>query len=166
MHIGVTYDLRSDYLALGYSAEATAEFDAEETIIAVCEALVALGHQVARIGGIRKLTAQLAAGKRWDASGFYKTSFRAACRMAVPPGSDPEEFPPRGIGHVRLHDLRHTFASEQLRSGASLFEVQRLMGHADINLVARTYGHLSQHSAEQAIARAAAHREAARSATA
>ena len=108
----------------------------------------------------------LQAGKRWDASGFYKTSFRAACRMAVPPGSDPEEFPPRGIGHVRLHDLRHTFASEQLRSGASLFEVQRLMGHADINLVARTYGHLSQHSAEQAIARAAAHREAARSATA
>src|SRR5580693_4842643 len=67
MRIGVTYDLRADYLALGYSEEETAEFDAEATIIAVCDALSGLGHQPARIGGIRSLTAALAAGTRWDA---------------------------------------------------------------------------------------------------
>src|ERR1700761_1843182 len=67
MRIGVTYDLRSDYLALGFGEEETAEFDAEETIAAVCDALAVLGHQPIRIGGIRPLTQRLAAGERWDA---------------------------------------------------------------------------------------------------
>jgi D-alanine-D-alanine ligase len=67
MRIGVTYDLRSDYRALGYGEEETAEFDAEETIAAICEALSGLGHQPERIGGIRPLTEKLAAGARWDA---------------------------------------------------------------------------------------------------
>jgi D-alanine-D-alanine ligase len=67
MRIGVTYDLRSDYLALGYSEEETAEFDAEETIAALCDALKRLGHEPIRIGGIKPLTRALAAGQRWDA---------------------------------------------------------------------------------------------------
>src|SRR6201996_8263928 len=67
MRIGVTYDLRSDYLALGYSEEETAEFDAEETIAAVCDALNGLGHAPIRIGGIRPLTKALAEGQCWDA---------------------------------------------------------------------------------------------------
>jgi D-alanine-D-alanine ligase len=67
MHIGVTYDLRSDYLALGLGEEETAEFDAEETIAAVCQALSELGHQPERIGGIKPLTLALARGRRWDA---------------------------------------------------------------------------------------------------
>ncbi|HEY4275036.1 MAG TPA: hypothetical protein VGM68_06095 [Rhizomicrobium sp.] len=67
MRFGVTYDLRSDYRALGYGEEETAEFDAEETIAAICEALSGLGHQPERIGGIRALTEKLAAGARWDA---------------------------------------------------------------------------------------------------
>jgi D-alanine-D-alanine ligase len=67
MRIGVTYDLRSDYLALGLSEEETAEFDAEETIAAICAALTGLGHTPIRIGGIRPLARALVAGKRWDA---------------------------------------------------------------------------------------------------
>src|SRR5471032_2234777 len=67
MRIGVTYDLRADYLALGYGEEETAEFDAEETVQAVCDALASLGHTPSRIGGIRPLTHALAAGTRWDA---------------------------------------------------------------------------------------------------
>jgi D-alanine-D-alanine ligase len=67
MRIGVTYDLRADYLALGYGEEETAEFDAEETIIAICDALSGLGHQPVRIGGIRPLAERLVAGERWDA---------------------------------------------------------------------------------------------------
>jgi D-alanine-D-alanine ligase len=66
VHIGVTYDLRDDYRALGYSEEETAEFDVEETIVAVCGALTELGHAVERIGGIRPLTRALADGRRWD----------------------------------------------------------------------------------------------------
>ena len=37
MRIGVTYDLRADYLAMGYGEEETAEFDSEITIAALCE---------------------------------------------------------------------------------------------------------------------------------
>jgi len=67
MRIGVTYDLRSDYLALGMGEEETAEFDAEETIAAVCQALAELGHRPERIGGIKLLTQALVEGRRWDA---------------------------------------------------------------------------------------------------
>ena len=66
MRIGVTYDLRSDYLAMGYGEEETAEFDSEITIAALCEALTGLGFEPDRIGGVKKLTARLAAGDRWD----------------------------------------------------------------------------------------------------
>lgn len=67
MRFGVTYDLRSDYRALGMAEEDTAEFDTEETVAAICDALQAHGHVVERIGGVRPLTQALAAGRRWDA---------------------------------------------------------------------------------------------------
>ena len=87
--------------------------------------------------------------RRWDPAVFHKSSFRIACGIA-------------GLGHVRMHDLRHAFASEQLRAGASLFDVARLMGHSDIKLVARVYGHHAQQTAEDTIARTAARRALAR----
>jgi D-alanine-D-alanine ligase len=67
MRIGVCYDLRSDYLAMGMSEEDTAEFDSEVTIDGICDALTALGWDVARIGNIKRLTEKLAKGERWDA---------------------------------------------------------------------------------------------------
>ena len=67
MRIGVTYDLRSDYLALGMSEEDSAEFDSEVTIASICQALAGLGHEPVRIGHIRALTQKLVAGERWDA---------------------------------------------------------------------------------------------------
>jgi len=66
MKIGITYDLREDYLALGYSAEETAEFDKPDTIAAIAAALAAGGHQAVRVGNIGQLTRQLAAGENWD----------------------------------------------------------------------------------------------------
>ena len=39
MRIGLTYDLRDDYRALGFSEEAVAEFDSEETIASLEAAL-------------------------------------------------------------------------------------------------------------------------------
>lgn len=66
MQIALTYDLRDDYRKLGYSDEATAEFDSAETIDAIDNALTQMGHQVERVGNIWKLTEALVAGKRWD----------------------------------------------------------------------------------------------------
>lgn len=66
MHIGITYDLRSEYLAAGYGEEETAEFDQLGTIDAIDGALCELGHSTDRIGHARALVERLAAGDRWD----------------------------------------------------------------------------------------------------
>jgi D-alanine-D-alanine ligase len=76
MKIGLTYDLRSEYLAAGYGEEETAEFDRDDTIEALENALAALGHETDRIGNTHRLVTRLAAGDRWDlvfniAEGLY-----------------------------------------------------------------------------------------------
>jgi integrase len=54
-----------------------------------------------------------------------------------------------GIPDVRLHDLRHQFASLLVNHGRSLYEVQKLLGHADISTTQR-YAHLSQDTLKDA----------------
>ena len=67
MRVGLTYDLRDDYRALGgFSEAALAEFDSPETIDALEGALTANGCRVERIGHIRSLAARLVAGEKWD----------------------------------------------------------------------------------------------------
>ena len=66
MHIGLTYDLRSDYLAMGFSMEDTAEFDKEDTIAGIENALRELGYETDRIGHAKTLVKRLEAGDRWD----------------------------------------------------------------------------------------------------
>src|SRR5690606_25517318 len=66
MLIGLTYDLKDDYLARGFSETEVAEFDSPETIDAVAGALVGLGHECVRIGHVRALSERLVAGERWD----------------------------------------------------------------------------------------------------
>ncbi len=66
MKIGLTYDLRSEYLAAGYGEEETAEFDRDDTIEALEKTLAGLGHQTERIGHARSLIERLAAGHRWE----------------------------------------------------------------------------------------------------
>jgi len=50
-----------------------------------------------------------------------------------------------GLEDVRIHDLRHTFASTLVNSGRSLYEVQQLLGHSNIKITER-YAHLSKNS--------------------
>ena len=66
MKIGLTYDLRDDYLAEGYSEEETAEFDRSDTIEAIEDSLRISGYQTDRIGNIKTLVGRLASGERWD----------------------------------------------------------------------------------------------------
>lgn len=66
MKIGLTYDLRSEYLAQGYSEIETAEFDREDTVLAIEQTLRNLGHDTVRIGNAKQLAACLVNGERWD----------------------------------------------------------------------------------------------------
>ena len=66
MRIGLTYDLKDDYRALGFTELEVAEFDSRATIDAVSGALASLGHDVIPIGHVKALAARLVAGERWD----------------------------------------------------------------------------------------------------
>lgn len=46
---------------------------------------------------------------------------------------------------LRIHDLRHSFASHAVMSGETLFSTSRLLGHSHIRMTAR-YAHLADHS--------------------
>ena len=66
MKIGLTYDLRQDYLDMGYSEAQTAELDAVETVAGIEDALHTLGHETVRIGRAKKLVDCLSKGQCWD----------------------------------------------------------------------------------------------------
>ena len=56
---------------------------------------------------------------------------------------------------VRLHDLRHSFASRALALGESLPAIARLLGHSQLRATAR-YAHLGGDAGKEAAARVAA----------
>jgi D-alanine-D-alanine ligase len=64
--VGFTYDLRDDYIAQGFSEEESAEFDNQETIDSIAQALLDNGFAIERIGNIKALTHALAEGRRWE----------------------------------------------------------------------------------------------------
>ena len=47
-----------------------------------------------------------------------------------------------GLRQVRIHDLRHTFASLLIQNGESLAYVKEQLGHHSIKMTVDTYGHL------------------------
>jgi len=85
MRVGITYDLREDYLAKGLSEEETAEFDPDETIQAIQQSLQDLGYETDRIGNIKNLTRRLVAGDRWDMVFNIAEGFRGFGREAQVP---------------------------------------------------------------------------------
>ncbi|OIP44402.1 MAG: D-alanine--D-alanine ligase [Desulfobacterales bacterium CG2_30_60_27] len=86
MKIGITYDLRQDYLEAGYGAEETAEFDQPATINAIDESLQSLGHETDRIGNIQNLVKRLGNGQRWDLVFNIAEGLRGFGREAQVPG--------------------------------------------------------------------------------
>jgi len=54
-----------------------------------------------------------------------------------------------GLPDVRLHDLRHTFASMLVNNGRNLYEVQKLLGHTQVKTTQR-YAHLARETLVEA----------------
>jgi len=57
-----------------------------------------------------------------------KNGFRAACEKV-------------GLGKLRFHDLRHTFASDLIMNGIDLVTVSQILGHSNISITAKRYSH-------------------------
>lgn len=66
MKIGITYDLKSDYLKKGFSDYDIAELDNESTIEHIETALQSLGYKTDRIGHLENLMQKLLKHKKWD----------------------------------------------------------------------------------------------------
>jgi integrase/recombinase XerD len=43
---------------------------------------------------------------------------------------------------MRLHDLRHSFASLFLLDGGDIFKLSKILGHSSVAITERTYAHL------------------------
>ncbi|MHC4278362.1 MAG: tyrosine-type recombinase/integrase [Planctomycetota bacterium] len=69
--------------------------------------------------------------------GSIKTAFRAACRRA-------------GLGRIRFHDLRHTWATHLVLAGVDLRTVQELGGWSSLALVER-YSHPTSEARRHAV---------------
>ena len=65
------------------------------------------------------------------------------------------------LDDVRLHDLRHSFASMAVASGESVYVVQRVLGHKNITTTQR-YAHLRDDPLLQMVGRVAGAIEAAK----
>lgn len=85
MKIGMVYDLRDDYLKEGFTREAAAEFDSEETVAIIEKTLCELGYSVERIGNCRRLCSRLTSGDRWDLVFNFSEGVNGRSREAQTP---------------------------------------------------------------------------------
>ena len=53
------------------------------------------------------------------------------------------------IKNLKIHDLRHSFASFAVMAGASLYDVSKLLGHSDISMTQR-YSHIPEANLQKA----------------
>lgn len=67
----------------------------------------------------------------------FKDSFHTACRNA-------------GFKDIRIHDLRHVFASKMVMNGTPLFTTGTLLGHRTPQMTQR-YAHLSPDTLKKAV---------------
>ena len=67
----------------------------------------------------------------------FRESFKTACKRA-------------GLNDLRVHDLRHVFASKMVMSGTSLYITGNLLGHRTPQMTMR-YAHLAPYTLKKAV---------------
>lgn len=80
---------------------------------------------------------------RTDTGKVWKKHHTNLFRRAVSKADLPRE--------LVFHGLRHTYASDLVRSGVPLDMVARQLGHSNTRTVIETYGHFAEHHREQLV---------------
>lgn len=124
-------DLRSKQLTVRHSIQDNGELGKTKTRkirkVAISEPLLQELHRLRRQGKSEFVFCN-SAGNALDVDNFRKR-FNSILEAG-------------GIRKIRLHDLRHTFASLHLSRGESILWVSRQLGHASISMTCDIYGHL------------------------
>lgn len=93
----------------------------------------------------RQREEQLAAGPAWD--GSNDLVFRGDLGGLVHPDSFSREFlllvRDAGLPRIRLHDLRHTYATLALKTGVHPKVVSERLGHATVGITLDLYSHVT-----------------------
>ncbi len=89
------------------------------------------------LGGIEKKADCFVFNKNGAKIGDFKHSFKTACRNA-------------GLKDLRIHDLRHVFASKMVMGGTSLYITGELLGHRTTQMTKR-YSHLVPETLKKAV---------------
>lgn len=102
----------------------------------------------------RQVTARLGAEEAWNESGMVFTSASGApldpnnVRHALARACSVA-----GVQPIRIHDMRHTFASLALEAGVPLKVVQEILGHSGISITSDVYQHTTPGMGEAAVAK-------------
>lgn len=56
-----------------------------------------------------------------------------------------------GVPEIRIHDLRHSFATNAIGHGCNIVAVSKYLGHSNVNQTLRTYTHLLKKSDDELV---------------
>lgn len=119
-------------------------------LITMGEDIAALLHSVHQ----KQLEMREQIGDDWNGEGWVFCSLEGGPTI---PDSVTQGFAAllkrHGIPKIRLHDLRHEFASLLLKRGVDLKVTSELMGHANVGITADIYSHLLPGMQREAISR-------------
>jgi integrase len=92
----------------------------------------------------RQLEARMAAGRRWKDRGLvFTTSVGGPLSASMIVREYHDACRRLGLPSRPWHHLRHFAATTMLASGADLYTVSRMLGHASITTTATVYGHVT-----------------------
>jgi len=122
-----------------------------ETKTAHSRRRIALSHialDALRVHRVRQNERRLAIGSVWDDS-LDLVFPNTIGRLMFPGNLQKREFKKHlrhlGLPDMRFHDLRHTCATLLLSRGVNIKVVSEMLGHADIAITLRVYGHVLPH---------------------
>ena len=117
-------------------------------------ALCLTGSNVAAVAGViscrqQKIPPAVMAAARRVARSQSPVEFRSQEVRQTVEGS-LLRYEDAGLGHIRFHDLRHTFATLALQNGVDIKTVSSMLGHYDAGFTLRTYTHATRQKQDEA----------------